>query len=80
MDQTNQIASPFNYSFCGILLLGQVGCLTGFKKVVTYSLFAQILGLGVLAYSLLEENLTIALLGFSTGSTIRFFLPAKKGF
>ena len=83
MDQTNQIVS--------LLLIipfvvfapwaGWVSDRFSKKKVVTYSLFAQILGLGVLAYSLLEENLTIALLGFFLLAVqSAFFSPGKKGF
>lgn len=50
------------------------------KKVVSMSLLAQLLGLGLLAYGLVREHLFLSLIGFFLLSTQSAFLsPAKKG-
>lgn len=50
------------------------------KKVVSVTLLAQLLGLGLLSYGLFREYLFLSLLGFFLLSTQSAFLsPAKKG-
>ena len=50
------------------------------KKVVSVTLLAQLLGLGLLSYGLVSQSLSISLIGFFLLSTQSAFLsPAKKG-
>lgn len=50
------------------------------KKVVSLTLLAQLLGLGLLSYGLVSHSLPISLIGFFLLSTQSAFLsPAKKG-
>ena len=50
------------------------------KKVIKYSLFGQLLGLGILGAALYSQNLEFALAGFFVLSIqSAFFSPAKKG-
>lgn len=50
------------------------------KKVVSLTLLAQLLGLGLLSYGLISHSLPISLIGFFLLSTQSAFLsPAKKG-
>jgi acyl-[acyl-carrier-protein]-phospholipid O-acyltransferase/long-chain-fatty-acid--[acyl-carrier-protein] ligase len=50
------------------------------KKVIKYSLFCQLLGLGILGAALYSQNLEFALAGFFVLSIqSAFFSPAKKG-
>ena len=50
------------------------------KKVIHYSLLAQLFGLGIIVYSFTEESLTLCLSGFFLLSVQSAFLsPAKKG-
>ena len=82
MDQTNQIVS--------LLLIvpfvvfapwaGWVSDRFSKKKVVSYTLLGQVLGLSVLSYALFVENLTIGLVGFFLLAVqSAFFSPGKKG-
>ena len=50
------------------------------KKVVSMTLLAQLLGLGLLSYGLVRKDLLLSLIGFFLLSTQSAFLsPAKKG-
>lgn len=50
------------------------------KKVITYALFGQLIGLGVLGFALYIKNLEYSLVGFFILSVqSAFFSPAKKG-
>ena len=50
------------------------------KKIIVFSLFGQLLGLGLLAGALYAENLEFSLAGFFLLSVQSAFLsPAKKG-
>ena len=50
------------------------------KKVIHYSLLAQLFGLGIIVYSFTEESLPLCLSGFFLLSVQSAFLsPAKKG-
>ena len=82
MDQTNQIVSllliiPF------VMFAPWAGWVSdrfSKKKVVSYTLLGQVLGLSVLCYALFIENLTIGLVGFFLLAVqSAFFSPGKKG-
>ena len=50
------------------------------KNVVSYTLLAQVLGLGVLCISMIVQSLSLSLLGFfMLAVQSAFFSPAKKG-
>ena len=82
MDQTNQMVS--------LLLIipfvvfapwaGWVSDRFSKKRVVSYALLGQVLGLSVLCFALFKENLTLSLIGFFLLAVqSAFFSPGKKG-